>query len=162
MSFERVRGWDWVVGVLGVGLIALLSVDWYELPQGTASGFDSFALTDLLLGLLGVLAVMVVVVTAGASRPAVPLPVLVLTVTLSVLMTLVVVVRLVNPPGRNADASLQAGAWLGLVCVLALVLASYRALRDERAPGVQPGPEPERQPVPAPAGPPAERPAAGA
>lgn len=162
MRFERVRGWDWVVGVLGVGLIALLGLDWYELPQGTASGFDSFALTDLLLGLLGVLAILVVVVTAAANRPAVPLPALVLTVTLSVLMTLVVAVRLVNPPGRNADASLEVGAWLGLLCALALVLASYRALRDERAPGVEPGPEPERQPVPPPARAPAEPPVPGA
>jgi hypothetical protein len=160
MSFERVRIWDWVTGVLGVALIAILRLDWYERPEGGASAFEAFRVIDVLLLALGFLAILVVVVTAAAKRPAVPLPALVLTFTLALLMTLTLLVRTLSPPGRDADVSLSLGAWLGLACVVALTFASYRAMRDESAPAVEPGPPPERQPVPPPTAPAHEPPAA--
>lgn len=148
MNLARVRAWDWLVGLLGIALIALMGIDWYEFPEGGRSAYDAFAITDVLLVVLGLIAASVVVVTAAAARPARPLAPLAVTAAAGVLLTLLVGYRLLNQPGRNADVGIAAGGWLGLACMLALVYVAYRALRDQRAPGLEPTPEPQRMPAP--------------
>jgi hypothetical protein len=63
--------------------------------------------------------------------------------------TLLVVIRIVNPPGPNELVSLCAGIWVALAGVLAVTAGAWWSLRDERNRGVPAGPV-EVRPTPPP------------
>lgn len=148
MRFGRVRRADWLVGALGVILLASLWTDWYEFPQGGKTAWESFGLLDLVLALVALLAIALPLVTAARESPAVPLAVLVCGISTSFLTLFFVLVRAINEPGDNAEVDFAAGAYVGMLAALAIIAAQGVAMRDESSPGLEPVPEIPARPAP--------------
>ena len=127
------RPGDILAGLAGLLLIAALWWDWYEAGGATASAWEAFSLTDLLLALAGI-GGLAVLVSQGASRvPAVPVAVAVIALALSALTLLLMLYRLLNPPGPNDLVGLEAGAYAGLLFSALLFYGIGKSLRDESA-----------------------------
>jgi hypothetical protein len=125
MRLSRTRASDWLAGLAGVALIALMFTDWF----GSASGWESFTVVDVLLALLGLMGVALLVTTATQRSNAVPIATSSLTALAGMLATLLVAIKLIFPPG---GASISTGAWLGLLAAIALGAAGWESMREER------------------------------
>lgn len=148
MRFERVRPTDWVAAAAGVALLVVLALPWYDLLDGTLSAFQAFLLVDLWLALAALLALAIPFVTAMRESPSVPLAVAVAAEGLAAIGVLLALWRAIDEPREAADPTLM--PWVGLLTTLALAVAVWWAIRDERAPGIRPAPAAQRMPVPAP------------
>ena len=138
MRVSRVRGFDWLTGAIGLVLLVVLSLTWFETPGLLLSAWDAFAITDLVLALAALLAVALPRVTAAARAPAVPVALGVLTRAWTVIGVPLTLLALLSQPGANEETAIRPGGWLGLAVVAALLWSSYRSLRDERTPGIAP------------------------
>ena len=156
MDFRRLRVGEWVVGASGLLLLVALFLPWYELGEGIvvgptdvldahASAWDAFTVLDLLLALGALAAIAVVFVTAAQATPALPLALESLVVLFGLLLLVLVVFRLADPPDVSFLESTGAatrqhvegidravGAWLGLAAVLGIAVGGLVAMRDER------------------------------
>jgi len=145
---RRARLADWLTAAWGIALFAALRADWFERPEGGVSAWEAFGFVDLWLLLTAILAVAVPLVAAARRAPAVPLAVIVVTVTVALLALVMVLYRLVDEPGINAEVDLGAGAWIGALCTLGVFVSAAHAVRDERSPGLEPVPEVPVAPAP--------------
>ena len=142
MDLRRLRAGEWLAAAGGVALIAsLLVLPWY----GEASGFEAFAVIDVLLALIAVVAIALGILQATQDGPAKPVAAGVLSVPLGFLGVLLVLYRLLDQPGAG---SVQAGAFVGLAATVAIAVGAWRSIGDERVRGLPPGPEPELRPSP--------------
>ena len=144
MDFRRLRVGEWVVGASGLLLLVALFLPWYELGEGIvvgptdvldahASAWDAFTVLDLLLALGALAAIAVVFVTAAQATPALPLALESLVVLFGLLLLVLVVFRLADPPDGSFEGIDRAvGAWLGLAAVLGIAGGGLGAMRDER------------------------------
>jgi hypothetical protein len=157
MDLRRLRVGEWVVGISGLVLLVSLFLPWYAIDEPvvfgpietfteSASGWEAFAILDVLLALGAMAAIAVMVVTAAQSTPALPLALQSLLTLVAIVLLVLVLFRVVNPPtvtfveqagpgvvraeAENPDRGV--GAALGLMGVLAMVLGSLVAIRDER------------------------------
>jgi hypothetical protein len=153
MRLQRVRPMDWVAGATGVALLVVLALPWYDLLDGTLSGFQAFAFVDLWLALTALLAIAIPIVTAWRESPSVPLGVAIAAEAFSWIAVLLALWRAIDQPRDGLDPTLM--PWIGLLVTLALAVAAWWVVRDERAPALRPPPAPERMPAP-PANAPAE------
>jgi hypothetical protein len=149
LSLRRVRPWDWVAALVGIALQAVLGAEWYGTPDGGVSGWSAFAITDVLIALAALSAILLPLVVARFTAPAIPVAWTVIATALTFLVLLLLLYRLVNQPGPNDETSVSAGAWIGAGLMVALLYSLYRSLRDQRMPAVPGAPEPQRMPAPA-------------
>jgi hypothetical protein len=164
---SKLRPADIVAGVGGLALLITLFLSWYglEVPQirtigadgmisvlhtfagdVTATAWQAFSVTDVVLALAALVAIALPVVTALASGPAKPVAFTVLGSVGSILAVLLILYRLLNQPGPNDIVGLRYGAWLGLAAALVMLAGCWGALRDDRTPGVEPPSVPRRPP----------------
>ena len=130
MDLRRLRAGEWITALGGVALIVALFLPWYDEGAGSPTGWESLAILDVILAIVGVAAVLVVVVTAVQRSPAVPLAMEALVCLAGFIALVLVVVRTANLPG-DADGR-EIGLWLGLASVLVITAGSAIAMRDER------------------------------
>jgi len=149
---RRLRAGEWLAAAGAVALLVALLSPWYgaRARSETLTGFESFAVIDVLLVALAALALALGALQATRDTPAAPVGAAVLTATLGILGVLLVLYRLLNQPGPNEFVDVRWGAWLGLAATLAIAAGGWRALATERVRGLPPGPEPELRPTPAP------------
>ena len=161
----RLRPADLGAGAAGVALLVVLFVPWYAAHAGAVltrganattriaefgpvrdlSAWQAFAVVDILLAAAAVLAIAIVVVTASARGPAKPVASTVIATVGSAIAALLVLWRVLDPPG---DVYVRRyGAWLGLAVTVLMFVASFAALHDERTPGAVP-PDIPRRPAP--------------
>jgi hypothetical protein len=150
VSLRRLRPAEWLAGAGGVALLIALFSGWYGFRgrSGAVNGFEALTVIDLLLAALALLALALPLLVATATGPAAPVGAGVLAATFGPLGVLLVVFRLIVQPGPNEFVTLRFGAWLALGATLAIAVAGWLAIRDERSPHVPPGPEPELRPSP--------------
>lgn len=129
MDLRRLRSGELVTAAGAVGLAALLFTDWF----GGQSGWSTMTVGRFLLVLAVLLALTVVVVTLRAGAVSMALSAAVVTVGIGTLALVYLLYRVViDEPGRNALVSVDAGAYLGLLCLLALLAGTWRTISDER------------------------------
>jgi hypothetical protein len=157
MDLKRLRVGEWMAAAGGVALIASLFLDWYGASVDVGEGFElrvgfsaweALDVLDVVLVLIGLLAIALAVLQATRDSPALPVGAGVLTVVFGALAVLLVAYRLINQPGPNELIEVRAGAWVGLAAAIAIAAGGFESLRDERVRGLPPGPEPERRPAP--------------
>nr|MBA3422286.1 hypothetical protein [Thermoleophilaceae bacterium] len=106
MDLRRPRIGEWLSGGLGAALVISLFLPWYctsdshsECSRGEGvSGFDAFAVVDVVLLAAGAIAVAALVLTLTQRTPAVPLAVTSLGVFVALAAAVLAVVRLVAAP----------------------------------------------------------------
>lgn len=159
MNLQRLRVGEWIVGVSGALLLVSLFLPWWGLegkwielgPGGPVEGIGQgggvtttwtawqvFSVADVLLFLLGALALAVWVIVARAPAPGLGITVEALVTLLAIAMMIVVVVQVLGTPGSLQvpppipDATLQYGAWIGLASTFGIFFGLLAAMRDER------------------------------
>ena len=157
MDLRRLRFGDWVMGVGGLALLAVMFVEWFEPAiehpsggffiywdgggDGQLNAWQSFAVNDVLLAIAAGLAIAAFVLTALQPTAAVPLALASLATLFSVLGLVLVTLRIVWPPdigtGDSFETARMAGAWLGLVATALLTGGCLASIRDQRLPRPQ-------------------------
>jgi hypothetical protein len=153
MSLRWLKPGDWLAGLGGLALLVSLFLPWYSVAgvDRDLTGWQSFAVIDVLLALAALVGIALAVTTAVRRTPAVPVALGVLGGPVGALAALLVLIRLLDPPGPNELLDLGPGAWLALAGALAVAAGAWWSLGDERNRGVPAVPV-EPRPAP-PAGP---------
>jgi hypothetical protein len=126
---------EWITGVAGVALLAVMFLDWFEAGGLGASAWEAFSVADIVLALAAAMAVGVALMAAAHDTPAVSLALASLLLFVGLVATVVLVVRVLSPPDvGGAEADLAAGAWLGLAATVAVTAGALASMRDERFP----------------------------
>ena len=129
MDLRRLRSGELVTAVAAAGLAVVLFADWF----GGQSGWSTLTVGRFLLALTILLALTLVVVTLRAGTVSMAVSAAVVTVGIGTLALLYLLYRVgIDEPGRNALVSVDAGAYLGLLCLLALLAGTWRSMGDER------------------------------
>jgi hypothetical protein len=143
VELRRVRSNEWLAAGFGVLLVASLFLDWYT----GETGWESFAVTDVILAIAGLLGVALWIGTATQRTPAVQQSVAALTCPVALLGSILAVVHLFTVPG---DGGREAGVWVGVVAVLGLLVSAWRSMGDQSFPAtVTPQPDVAVLPTPA-------------
>lgn len=203
MDTTKLRLGELIAGVSAILLFIVMFFHWYGIKTGLSSqgsaifksitgqsvgstvgvsAWQIYSYTDLLLLLLIILAIGMVVLSATERSAAVPISMNAIVTAFGGLMTLIVLYRLINPPGPNEFVTVKFWGYFGLLLTAGIALGSFLAMRDEgtsfsdtgrriqAATGAggaqQPPPPPPPQapaaaPPPPPAAPPAGQPAPG-
>jgi hypothetical protein len=150
---RALRPADVLAGTAGALLIVSLFLPWYA-PRGrteTIDAWQAFTVTDLLLALVGALAIALAVSQLAVRGPAVPVGLGVVATSMAIAGLLVLVFRLVDQPGPNALIELRAGAYVGLAAAFLTPVGAWRSMADERPRPSDPrAPTVERRPAPQP------------
>lgn len=129
MDLRRLRGGELMTAAGAVALAVVLFADWF----GGQSGWSTMTVGRFLLLLTIALALTLVVVTLRAGAVSMALTGAVVTVAVGTLALLYLLLRVgIDEPGRNALVSVDAGAYLGLLCLLVLLAGAWRTIADER------------------------------
>jgi hypothetical protein len=138
---------DWLAGLGGLVLLVSLFLTWYSVSDRDLTAWQSFAVIDVLLALAALVGIALAVTTAVRRTPAVPVALGVLGAPVGVVATLLVLLRLLDPPGPNELLDLGPGVWLALAGAAAVAAGAWWSLGDERNRGV-PAPSVEARPAP--------------
>jgi hypothetical protein len=142
---RRLRDGEWLAGGGGIALLAALFLDWY----GNRSAWQALAVIDVVIAALALVPIALAVLQATRRSPALPVAFSVLTVLAGALATLLIALRIVDPPGSEPLSEVHRGAWLALVTAVVVTVGGWRSMRVERIPGVPPPPI-EELPAPPP------------
>lgn len=142
MNFRRLRGTDYVVGVLAAALLGTLFLPWFEgaeISTQTLNAFEAYALTDIVLLLFAVMSLGIVALTVTQRTSAVPIAWTALTCSVSLIATGFMAVAALTVPEDGLVRDV--GPVLGLALTLGLTGAVWSTARSER-----PGPALARSP----------------
>jgi hypothetical protein len=159
VDFRRLRGAELLAGTAGVVLLVDTFLPWFEFRSGKLDAWQSFAVTEVAIAAAIVMAFTLFVVTLMARTTAAPVAAAVWTTPVGLIATIWVLVSVLVKP----DAALQNcyGSWVGLAATVAILVAGWLSIRDERPrPGVDVHAPTENLPPPLP--PPDPGPADGA
>jgi hypothetical protein len=134
MNVQRLRPGEWIALFGAVALLASMFVEWYSHAPNEASAANAwraFTVTDVVLLVVAIAAILLAVLQATRRAPALPVAAGVLTTLVGMAGTLLVTARIVNTPGPNFDIELEAGAWVGLAAVAAIAVGGWLSIRDE-------------------------------
>lgn len=141
-----------IAGLGGLGLLVALFLKWYEAEPAVAAdgmpqtlsvlvgaepvdvtGWQAFAVVDVLLTLLALLALAVPLSTLLTKGPAKSIGTAVLASAFGWLAVLIVAWRIVFPPEDHHLAG--PGAWIALAAAVLGWVGAWLSLRDESTPG---------------------------
>jgi hypothetical protein len=147
---RKIRLGELIAAAGAVALLVITFLDWYAVRRVGLNAWEAFGFIDLLLAAVIVLALGLLASELIGRGPAFPVALAVITCVLVMAAVLLVAYRILNQPGPNEVVEVRAGAWLGLVAVVATFYGVWRSMSDERPRPVDPqAPEPERRATPA-------------
>ena len=133
------------MGALGVALLVSLFLHWFGAGSQRQDAWQSFAVLDVVLAVVGLMAVAVPVLAATQRAQAVPLATGSLLVLIGVVASVWLLLNVASPPdvaiphgsratGYNPGTDRLAGLWIGLVACLGTTLAALWSIRDDHFP----------------------------
>jgi hypothetical protein len=147
MDISRLRRGEQIAGVAGVLLLIDLWLKWYGLkvsgvpgagsvPGASLSAWEAFGIIDLILFLTVLAAVGSAVLTATQRSVALPVAASVVVTGLGALATLLVLFRLISPPGADflgasVDATRSFGVFAGLILTGAIAYGGFTSMQEE-------------------------------
>lgn len=146
---ERLRTGEKVAGVAGVALLIIMfALDWFSVdasagPFEVSVAGNAWQTMDVIrwfVLLTALSGIALVAVTAAQSEPNLPVTTSALAAGISILTTLLVLYRLIDPPGSGdaeqfgVEVGRDLGAYLGLIACAGVAYGSWTAMQDETVP----------------------------
>jgi len=142
MDLRRARKWEWLAAAFGVAMVVAPFLGWYEVcvrgSRGASScrpaalsGWEAFAIADVIMLLPGGTAIAVLALTVTHRTPAVPIALTALGALVSVVAAVLAHLSFIAEPEGGANA-LLAGAWIGTGAAVGLTVSMLAAMTDER------------------------------
>jgi hypothetical protein len=164
MDLRRLRAGEWIAALSGVLLLVALFVPWYERGPVACialagvkcpnpeqfTGWESFAVIDVVLALVALYALAVWVVTATQPTGAIGIAMDATLALLGIAATVIVGLRLASMPDLGRHVERTVGVYLALAGALGVAVGGWLAMENERGPA-EPRTQPERVPPPEPA-----------
>jgi hypothetical protein len=111
-------------------MFVALFLPWYSVDGQNLSAWQAMALDDIILALAAVLAIVAAVVVAFPQLSSLSVATTALAILPAMVGLVVTVYRLVSPAPAG-DASLEIGAWLGLIATSAIAIGAWAGAVDE-------------------------------
>jgi hypothetical protein len=136
---------EWIAGAFGVALLVSLFLDWYGFGSVRRNAWESYAVLDVVLAFVALLAIGLAVAAATHRAQAVPTAIGSLLVLVGIVVSAWLVYRTASPPeasvpsgpratGYRPNTDLEAGAWIALASCLGATLSALWSIRDQRFP----------------------------
>ena len=130
MNLRKLRGAELLAGTAAIVLAVDSFLPWYEFRSGNLNAWQSFAVTEIAIAAAVVSALALVIATLVARTTAAPVAAAVWTTLIGLIATVWVLIRVLFKPG---DATAHCyGSWVGLGATVAILVAAWLAMRDER------------------------------
>jgi hypothetical protein len=130
VSLRRIRPGEVLAATGAVCAIVALTLPWYENAEGKLTAWSTFGPAVVLLMLATIAALVLFFATLTARSPALPVASGVWSVVFALIAVIAAIVRVLERPDHAT--SLCAGAWLGLVGAVAMLVGSWWSMSDER------------------------------
>jgi hypothetical protein len=129
MDVRRLRSGEIVAGLGAAGLAIVMFLDWF----GGRSAWETLTIGRVLLVVTIGLAATLVVFTLRMRAVSMATSAATVTIGVGALALLYLLYRVgIDEPGPNGLVSVDAGAYAGVACVLAIIGGAWRTLDDER------------------------------
>jgi hypothetical protein len=130
MDLSRLSQAERIAGVAGIALLIVMFFSWYSVGPFSVDAWEAFSYTDLIRVITGVSAIALAFVAASQSDIGLPVALSSVVAGLGALSTLLVLYRMINPPGGGSP-SLDLGIFLGLIACGAITYAGYLGMQEE-------------------------------
>ena len=144
MEARTARRGEIIAGLSGVALIIIMFLKWWEIDLGAQfeggfelnfdTSFNAWQLSDFNDVIWFITAVLAIALgLAAVSQASVNLPVALSAVVagLALLSLVLLVIRLIDPPG---DVSRAYGVWLGLLAIIGILYGAWETMQEEAPP----------------------------
>jgi hypothetical protein len=172
VDLRRLRHGEWIAGISGAALLVSLFLGWYSVRfsggsqvygSTTANAWESFTVVDVFLAAAGLFGIALALTAATQRSPAVPQAVGALTVPVAFVAAILVLLRLLDPPGWESvfEGNLylsgparpgvvrEVGLYIGIAGTLGVLVGAWRSIGDQSFPKGA-SPRVEVTPLPAP------------
>jgi hypothetical protein len=152
---ERLRAGELLAGAGGLALLVAMIVPWYDglhlsvrlgsfyFPHTSQDAWNAFTVLDVYLAIVALSALWLLYAQATRRSPALPVSLGVVVTVMAAVAALLVLWRILDPPGLRLGRPLPAfiadhlsrrvlaGPWLGLAACIAIAAGGWRSLRRE-------------------------------
>lgn len=129
MDVRQLRSGELLAGLSSAALLVVMFLAWF----GGRSAWETMTIARVVLVGLVLCGLTIVVLTITSRTVAMACSAAAITVGVGVIALWFAFYRVVlNEPGSNAEVSIDAGAYLGLLLVLGVLAGGWRTLADER------------------------------
>lgn len=119
-----------LASVAGVALLVDTFLPWFEFRSGKLDAWQSFTVTEIAIAAAIAMAFTLVALTLFARTTAAPVAAAVWTTFVGLIASIwVLVAVLVEPDGALKHCY---GSWVGLAATVAILVAGWLSMRDER------------------------------
>lgn len=140
MDFDRLSRGERIAGIAGVALFIVMFFAWYDIDIASANAWESFSYTDIICFLAAVTAIALAVTSANRTELGLPVALSAIVTGLGALATLLVLYRILNPPGEG-EVDRSIGIFLGLIAAGAVTYGGYTAMQEEGVEYADRGPD---------------------
>ncbi len=132
MNVKPPRLGEVIAGAAGLVLLASLFLPWYGSDEASLTGWQSFAVLDLVLVIVAATGLALPALEATQRTPAVAVAWSAVTFLVAVVALAVVGYRMLDLPSSAQGLALRPGALVGVAGAAALVLGALLSMRDDR------------------------------
>jgi hypothetical protein len=132
VDLRRLRLQEYLAGGFGVLLLVATFLAWYGDDGSTANAWETFGALDVMLAVVGLMAIALAVVAAAHRAQAVSVAIGSLLVLVGLVTSVWLAFRVARTPGGFPDREI--GAWLGLAGCLGATGSALWSIRDDRFP----------------------------
>jgi hypothetical protein len=143
---ENLRTGEKIAGAAGIALLLIMFIfDWFNV-SADAGGFEVsaggnawevFSFIDIVLFVAALAAIGLVLMSATQSQANMPVAMSALVAGLGILATVLVLYRIIDPPGLDnaedfgVDIGRSIGVWLGLIASAGIAYGGWQAMQEE-------------------------------
>jgi hypothetical protein len=128
------RRGEWLGAAGGLGLLVSSFLPWYSAGGQDATAWQAFSVTDIVLAATAVVGLSIAVCVLFRISVSYPVAGSTVAALFGAIAVILVVIRLIDPPGAAAGVTREFGAWLGLVSAVAIAIGGYMGMQPIKAP----------------------------
>ena len=127
---DRVKLGELVGAAGGLGLLVAEFLPWYSSEGANATAWQAFSVIDLIMAAAGIVALSVGVVVLRRISVSYPAAGSSVAAGLGAIALLLIVYRLIEPPGGGDEIDREVGIWLGLVAAAGITLGGWLGMQE--------------------------------